>query len=683
MNDRIESILNLNRRSSPKLEMQTLALLKDPYATNLKEDIEQALTLLEPVDSYLIGALNFFLFTILAEHLAIEYNNKERNIANLWSEKKENDYSQEEVKKKYNEYEVTYANLLKEANAYLKKPQVIDFIVKTYSIGGTDELDIVQKKELLQLHKVGTTSYIFKIVSLKKVIKCIKLRYIDNPTILQNTENYKKQFEELEIDNSATPEIYSTTPTHIIMEFIVGKTLREYIKSKVTEDSNIMTIEVGLKIWSQLCTKLKMYAECGVFHLDLSPENILITKSDDPQLYLIDFGFNYLLGERIGNTGSFMKAQLYMAPELIESRLFKSEQKILADIYSLGIILLEMLSDKELTTQDIQNQLDRIRNDYSSGLGQILEDMIDRDVETRVFEFPRTSECYDLIKEKVSEELKLYSQLKQENSLERIFKSMFHVGWVKEIIQLSKQVKYFKKGNREKGSSTKKLLFFTTVAYLLNLLCLTIFVVKVADSIHYNTWKEDLPGYLVAASFSITFIVYYLNIFGLLDTNKIDKVNQFSLQIDSVIAFLPVLYALLINPEAWAYCSAVGVFIVALNNTTNCRLAIRAGKKYRGIFTGRNYPVSYDDFIIEIKAWRKWMLIYGFLLLVIAILTYSRWKILNDVWAYALFVVVINFKMAIENSITWAPYMRNNLTKAILWFEKANAFEQKRRDLTP
>lgn len=95
-------------------------------------------------------------------------------------------------------------------------------------------------------------------------------------------------------------------------------------------------------IWEvliQCCLALQYIHEQNIIHLDLKPENIFI--SDKNELKIGDFGLSTMFGgqPRLSSEGD----KYYMAPEVLDGIYTKA-----ADIFSLGLIMLELAADVEL-----------------------------------------------------------------------------------------------------------------------------------------------------------------------------------------------------------------------------------------------------------------------------------------------------------------------------------------------
>lgn len=129
---------------------------------------------------------------------------------------------------------------------------------------------------------------------------------------------------------------------YIAMELLDGKTLHRALR-----ESGPMEPARILHIAAQICRSLREAHEHGVIHRDLKPANIyLVVHGDESEFVkVLDFGLVKSLedtGEDLTQTGLFMGSPKYMSPEQIRGERVDGR----ADIYSLGIIMYEMLTGK-------------------------------------------------------------------------------------------------------------------------------------------------------------------------------------------------------------------------------------------------------------------------------------------------------------------------------------------------
>ncbi len=128
------------------------------------------------------------------------------------------------------------------------------------------------------------------------------------------------------------------------MEYLDGKTLHRAIR----EAGAFPEERVG-HIARQICRALREAHAHGVIHRDLKPANIYLVShgDEDDFVKVLDFGLVKNVSERdeaedLTQTGLFMGSPKYMAPEQIRGDRVDAR----TDVYSLGIILYEMLTGK-------------------------------------------------------------------------------------------------------------------------------------------------------------------------------------------------------------------------------------------------------------------------------------------------------------------------------------------------
>jgi tRNA A-37 threonylcarbamoyl transferase component Bud32 len=100
-----------------------------------------------------------------------------------------------------------------------------------------------------------------------------------------------------------------------------------------------------LLLFGELCRAMSAIHKCGVIHRDLKPENILLSKKANGQwrLLICDFGISKVLGEMgVARTQGVLGSPLYLSPEQISKRHIDHR----ADIYAMGVILYQMLTNK-------------------------------------------------------------------------------------------------------------------------------------------------------------------------------------------------------------------------------------------------------------------------------------------------------------------------------------------------
>ncbi|MDZ8183428.1 MAG: serine/threonine-protein kinase [Nostoc sp. ChiSLP02] len=134
-----------------------------------------------------------------------------------------------------------------------------------------------------------------------------------------------------------------------VMEYLQGKNLKQILKIQP------LTISRFLEISQQICLGLQCAHEginlkgeiYPIVHRDIKPENIFL--SEHPKqgeiVKILDFGIAKFLTERSGMTltDSFIGSLPYCSPEHMEGRKLLD---VRSDIYSLGVLMFEMLTGK-------------------------------------------------------------------------------------------------------------------------------------------------------------------------------------------------------------------------------------------------------------------------------------------------------------------------------------------------
>ncbi len=120
----------------------------------------------------------------------------------------------------------------------------------------------------------------------------------------------------------------------ITMEYVSGEDLKSFIRR-----SRQLVVGTAIFIAKQVCDGLAEAHRLGVVHRDLKPGNIMIDKEGNAKI--MDFGIARSISVKgITGAGVMIGTREYMSPEQVEGK--EIDQR--SDIYSLGIILYEMLT---------------------------------------------------------------------------------------------------------------------------------------------------------------------------------------------------------------------------------------------------------------------------------------------------------------------------------------------------
>ena len=161
----------------------------------------------------------------------------------------------------------------------------------------------------------------------------------------------KEAFVQSQLDHPGIVKIYdyivAEQTYYIVMEFVEGRSLAHLLQREVCP----LPTERALDLFEQMLGSIAYAQEFvyqdqdgsahrGLIHRDLKPANMLITPDD--RVKISDFGIVKLVGSEKTNTGEDYGSPEYVSPEQAEG----AELDPRSDIYSLGIILYEMLTGK-------------------------------------------------------------------------------------------------------------------------------------------------------------------------------------------------------------------------------------------------------------------------------------------------------------------------------------------------
>lgn len=122
----------------------------------------------------------------------------------------------------------------------------------------------------------------------------------------------------------------------IVMEYVEGVTLKSLIKRRGS-----LTLTEVIDIMLQLTSGIACAHESFIIHRDIKPQNVMIL--DDGRVKITDFGIAMALNSNeLTQTNSVMGSVHYLPPEQANG----TGSTIKSDIYSLGILMYELLTGK-------------------------------------------------------------------------------------------------------------------------------------------------------------------------------------------------------------------------------------------------------------------------------------------------------------------------------------------------
>ncbi|XP_014734700.1 PREDICTED: serine/threonine-protein kinase ULK3 isoform X1 [Sturnus vulgaris] len=217
-------------------------------------------------------------------------------------------------------------------------------------------------------------------------IKCVNKRSLNRASV----ENLLTEIEILKtIRHPNIVELkdfqWDSDHIYLIMEFCAGGDLSRFIRTR-----RMLPEKVARVFLQQLACALKFLHDHNISHLDLKPQNILLSAPENPQLKLADFGFAQYMSpwdEKHVLRGS----PLYMAPEMVCRQHYDAR----ADLWSVGVILYEALFGKPpFASRSFAELEEKIRSDRAVELPSrpqlslecrdLLGQLLERDPQKRI-----------------------------------------------------------------------------------------------------------------------------------------------------------------------------------------------------------------------------------------------------------------------------------------------------------
>ena len=128
---------------------------------------------------------------------------------------------------------------------------------------------------------------------------------------------------------------------YFVMEYVEGSPIHQYC------DENRLSIRERLQLFQKVCSAANYAHQNLIIHRDLKPGNILVTKDNSPKL--LDFGIAKILDPALAadTLAPTLTGMRLMTPEYASPEQIRGEKLTPAsDIYSLGVLLYELLTGK-------------------------------------------------------------------------------------------------------------------------------------------------------------------------------------------------------------------------------------------------------------------------------------------------------------------------------------------------
>ena len=169
-------------------------------------------------------------------------------------------------------------------------------------------------------------------------VKILKDEFLQNDDFVRRFKNESKAIAVMSHPNIV--KVYDVSfgekLQYIVMEYVDGITLKEYIQKQ-----GAITWNDALYFTTQILRALQHAHDKGIVHRDIKPQNIMLLA--DGHIKVTDFGIaRFSRSETKTLTENAIGSVHYISPEQAKGE-FTDER---ADIYSLGVVLYEMLAGR-------------------------------------------------------------------------------------------------------------------------------------------------------------------------------------------------------------------------------------------------------------------------------------------------------------------------------------------------
>lgn len=235
--------------------------------------------------------------------------------------------------------------------------------------------------EIQEIIGVGGMSVVYKAYDSVDdrivAVKVLKDEFLTNDDFVRRFKNESKAIALLSHPNIV--KVYDVSfgekLQYIVMEYVDGITLKEYIQKQQT-----ITWNEALFFTTQILKALQHAHDKGIVHRDVKPQNIILLSNGD--IKVADFGIaRFSRSDTKTLTDSAIGSVHYISPEQAKGE-FTDEK---ADIYSVGVVLYEMLTGTvpfeadnivSVALMQVQKDAKRITDinpDVPAGIVQICE----------------------------------------------------------------------------------------------------------------------------------------------------------------------------------------------------------------------------------------------------------------------------------------------------------------------
>ena len=196
--------------------------------------------------------------------------------------------------------------------------------------------------EIIEIIGVGGMAVVYKafdnIDNRIVAVKILKDEYLTNEEFRRRFKNESKAIAVLSHPNivKVYDVSYGDRLQYIVMEYVEGITLKEYIQQQ-----GIIDTREAVYFVTQILRALQHAHDKGIVHRDIKPQNIMLIS--DGTIKVTDFGIaRFSRSETKTMTETAIGSVHYISPEQAKGSVTDSK----SDLYSVGVVLYEMLTGK-------------------------------------------------------------------------------------------------------------------------------------------------------------------------------------------------------------------------------------------------------------------------------------------------------------------------------------------------
>ena len=167
-------------------------------------------------------------------------------------------------------------------------------------------------------------------------VKVLRQELMHDPDLVRRFKNESKAISLLNHPNIV--KVYDVSVSdhlqYIVMEYVDGITLKEYLKQR----GGALTWKETVHFATQVLSALQHAHSKGIIHRDVKPANIMVSTTGEVKI--TDFGVSYSTNqEQITQDGMVVGTAQYISPEQAQGKQATPQ----SDIYSLGVVAYEGL----------------------------------------------------------------------------------------------------------------------------------------------------------------------------------------------------------------------------------------------------------------------------------------------------------------------------------------------------